>query len=140
MQYEYDSLSTQDLRLYQNPNQSCIQTRNQTRVNCMEVQSTNHSTSNTYTTYQSFLRTVIAFRHPYVHYQRTFSGLILHYFILLVLQLKVMPRATVTRDTLILKHRGIQDRATQDRCPLDHPDNQGKCRCNVSDIPNKAEQ
>ena len=49
MHHEYDSLSTQDLQLYWNPNQSCVQTRNWTRVDCVEVQSTNHSVSNTFT-------------------------------------------------------------------------------------------
>ena len=42
---EYDSLSTRDLRLYWNRNQSCVQNGNQIWVDCMEVQSTNHSAS-----------------------------------------------------------------------------------------------
>ena len=47
MHHEYDSLSTQDLRLHWNPNQSCVQIGNRTRVNCVEVQSSNHSAKNT---------------------------------------------------------------------------------------------
>ena len=45
---EYDSLSTRGLRFYWNPKQSCLQTGNRTRVDCVEVQKANHSASNTY--------------------------------------------------------------------------------------------
>ena len=41
-----DSPTTRDLRLYWNPNQSCVQTGNWTHVDCVEVQKANHSASN----------------------------------------------------------------------------------------------
>ena len=42
------SRPTRDLLLYWNPNQSCVQTGNWTRVDCMAVQEANHSASDTY--------------------------------------------------------------------------------------------
>ena len=42
------TISTQDLWLYWNLNQSCVQTGNWPRVDCVEAQKANHSTSNTY--------------------------------------------------------------------------------------------
>ena len=37
--HEYDSLSTRELQLFWNPNQSCVQTVNQTRVDCVDKKS-----------------------------------------------------------------------------------------------------